>query len=260
MDIWKSFPLEQDTCYQWQIGVLQIFILHSGDEWEVGFKRGEESPDEGSGAGIPTERPDDAEWRRWVTGISGNTAVFSPRMPDKPVVVRPEKPLTIAAGAKAGFAVEIPLWVHISAGADTGIPLFEEPVSVLSNTWFGDPTSGELCYSLANEAFRTQDTAAGEIHRAVCPLHIINKSNSELDFERVCIQAPFLSIYRGSQGLVTSELQVSYKGDDQKSRIKIGSDAPSAAKDASLVSGPREILKDTLIRKSFSRIASYTGF
>ena len=37
----------------------------------------------------------------------------------------------------------------MNAGGVRQVQVFEEPLAVMSNTWFGDPVNGELCYVLA---------------------------------------------------------------------------------------------------------------
>lgn len=260
MALWEPVTCEHDVCYTWDIGPLSVYILNRDDEWHISVQRDQDVADGQPSEGRPVEKPEQAEWIRWIAPGSEHTVMLGPRMPDRPVVVRPENPLKISAGAEASFTVGIPLWIAVITGTDPKVQLCEEPVTVLSNTWFGEPVEGELCYSLTSRAMRSTELISRDLHRAVCPVHIHNKSGSELAFERLCLRVGELRLYSGPEGLVTSDVTVTYKGQDQKSVIKIGKKAPSGVRTALCVAEPRDISDSSVIRKSFSRIASYTGY
>ncbi len=94
------------------------------------------------------EKPENLTWNRYIYKSELNIIRFVPYLPDRPVVVDPESPIRILPDNSALFFVSIPSWIRIFTGTQEKIMLLEVPAEVLSNTWFGDPMEGELCYSL----------------------------------------------------------------------------------------------------------------
>ena len=81
--------------------------------------------------------------------------------------------------------------MRVSVGKTKPFVLKEEPTVVLSNTWFGDPMGGELCYALRTSARRSFDTLRKRPNRAICSVLIKNAFSTPLDFQRLCIKEGF---------------------------------------------------------------------
>ena len=99
--------------------------------------------------------------------------------------------------------------------------LWEYPFTPLSQSFFGNPDSGELCYSIVSSLSSKSINSESKHNMALCPLTIMNKSNQILNFERMILRGPFLTIYFGADNIFTSPVIISFKGADQTSQVVI---------------------------------------
>ena len=173
---------------------------------------------------------------------------------------RPALALKVPAGRDALFFISIPVWVRVTAGSPEGITLCELPSMVLSNTWFGEPTAGELCYALRTRAVRSLEEVETRAYTAVCPITVSNQAPKELNFERLCVRVENLSVYQGADRLWTNQLEVRFQGEEQSSQVTIGREAPKFAGEPVKVCEARQQADKTLLAQSFSVLRSLTGF
>ena len=258
--IWISVEVQPEQCYHWQLGPFQLWVKRIEDEWFIASEALADPETEASievGSIIP--EPEAIEWERWVIKDPDNTLHLAPLMPDRPVVVRPVVPMHIPHGQQASFYVSIPLWIQIAVGKEKSMVLCEKPGIMLSNTWFGNPVEGELCYSLNTKARRELEDCTVKPYRALCPVVIRNDHAKELNFERLCIRTDHLSIYEGDNQLVTNEVNVTYHGEEKLSRIKYGKKPPSLGNIKGKLSDPRKP-EDSLIKLSFNSLMSHTFY
>jgi len=250
---WDAVEINEGDCRLWQAGPLRLWVRQVGEEWHVATESANEKekfPDIISGE--TTAVPEDAQWQRWMGRGVEHVVQLSPLMPDRAVVVRPEMPLHMAYGQKEMFFVNIPLWIRVVAGKGKKITICEQASQTLSNTWFGLPVQGELCYALNTKARTGIEEIAPNPLTAVCPLVISNLYKEPLNFERLCIRTDHLSIYETENGLITNEVRVIYQGEEQMSRIKYGKKPPALAEGSKRVADPRKPIENNLIRKSFN--------
>lgn len=256
MELWKDKTIEPDRVHRSRIGPLEIWIRRLPDEWQVAWEhpgRGGEpaSPLE------PAEEPEALEWNRWVAGDEASSIRLVPAMPDRPVVARPDAPFRIPPRREALVYVGIPVWVRVVAGkAPETIRLCEIPTVVLSNTWFGDPFTGELCYSLTTRARRSL-APDPEPHRAACPVRIHNGAEVELDMERLCVRVPHIRLYAGSDRLWGNEMRVRYKGPDKVAEIRFEGGPPAVEGVGSKLCDPRVPPEKHIVKRTFSHFRSW---
>jgi hypothetical protein len=211
-----------------------------------------------SGAFIErTAKPFSTAWRHYLIRDSSLVQPL-PVLPDRPLVLRPDRPLTILPGESALFFLEIPVWFRLADAGERRILIFEEPLVVLSNTWFGDPQSGELCYTLDIRLHQGIESVAPCEYLAVCPLSLTNDSISDLPFEKLCLHAENLSVYRGSSRLWTNRLNVVFKGPTQATQIQIVNALPDFEPGLTLAAEAREQADAWSIRKTFSMLKYFT--
>jgi len=232
------------------------------DELHVASKRDTDS-EAARGANPPRpvdgEVPEDAAWRRWVVGRDPGEFRLLPVMPDRPVVARPDTPIEILPGQEAVFFVSIPVFVRVVAGEGKGATVCEEPTVILSNTWFGEPVGGELCYSLQTRARREASDGDALVHRAVCAIRASNASAEPLSFERLCIRAPHLKTFDSESQLWTNGVRVTFRGEDHGSHVDYDEDPLRDRGVGELLSEPRDPVTRGLIRRSFVSLRSLTG-
>ena len=240
------------------IGPLHLWVRREGDEWHVASEREPSdvvSPGESGSAAAASRSSEGQDWRRWVVGDQTSMLLLKPAMPDRPVVVRPEHPVRLPSMQRATFYVSIPIWVQVTVG-DGRVVLCEEPTLLLSNIWFGDYAAGELCYSLKTRARRNVDAQGDRPARVLCPVNVMNSSKTELNFLRLCIRVGHLRILNRNDRLWTPHVNVTFRGEDEASRIDYGTGTPEqTAQDVgTLLAEPRSPLESSILQRSFRNL------
>jgi hypothetical protein len=239
-----------------RVGPLLLWVERTADEWLVAADRAgeEERADPGD---RPT--PGDLPWGRWTAGAEQQVLWLRPVMPDRGVVAQPAGQVKVSRGHEAVFYVSIPLWVRVAVGAEGELVLCEEPTVVLSNTWFGEPTAGELCYSLQTRARRRAEEDEARVHRAVCPVRVTNQAEEHLEFERLCIGAPHLTVYDGEAQLWTNEVRVTFHGEGKPSEVAYAPGPPPSLEVGAPLAEPRVPPQSGLFRRTFATLRSLAG-
>ena len=264
MDIWGSRKnLDLNKQYRGQIGPLILWLRHHFDEIHIAIEHTEDESVESEDITFSFTEESAKElldWKRWVVGEKSNTISILPIMPDRPIVVRPEVPVKIPEGHEALFFVSIPIWVKIVVNNTEEIILCQEPSIVLSNIWFGDPMSGELCYSLRTTARRQIVDTNSKPHRATCPVRILNTTKSQLDIDRFCVHVEYLNTYKGTKRLWTNEVRINFQGEDAASKIEYIQKSPEYESVDGIISKAKMPLKKTLLKKSLGTFKLLTGY
>ena len=261
-ELYNQYKVEPEQYVSAQIGPFDLWVRHTGDEFHVAVKR-----DPNSESVIETSPPKPVEgtqdaclsWSRWVGGQHFDTMQLLPVMPNRPVVVRPATPVSIPTSKEALFFVAVPIWVEISVFGPTKVILLQTPSVVLSNTWFGDPMTGELCYSMRTRARRKVDDSPVRPHRALCPVLIRNTTTKQLDVERFCVHIQNLTVYAGENQLWTNEVHISFRGENETSQVKYVESAPEYEQIDRILTNPRNQQKKTLLQRSFSSFRMFGG-
>ena len=184
----------------------------------------------------------------------------APVLPDRPVVVRPDRSLTILPGQSTVFFLELPLWFRLSVTGQRATRIFEEPLSILTRTWFGDPVTGELCWGLATRLHHSVESLTATAAMAVCPLMIENDSESDLDFAKLCLHVENLSVFRGVRFLWTNSLHAVFKGADQTTQMEIVDTPPDFEPGLVSLSEARLPSAGWNIRRTFGMLKYFTDF
>ena len=139
-------------------------------------------------------------------------------------------------------------------------PLTEVATEVLSKTWFGEPQSGELCYSLrSNMRHRLSEVDLLD-HLATCPVTIRNASDEPLDFQRFCLRVQHLSLFQGNRGLQTNGVEVIARGGgDRPTEVNFLADSLPGEELGECISAPRVEPAQSLLRRSFGKLMSFGG-
>lgn len=147
------------------------------------------------------------------TGKS-NTLILSPSLPSKSMVFKGNG-LFVSPGQKLLFYLKIPLSIQIYYSKIRPEKLLKELLGTpLSNTWFGNPESGEPAFSLGNEYFLNPEDAQPGEFEALCPVSVFNNSQSVLEIERLIIRVENLTLYKKEEKILTSVVSLEYKGKD----------------------------------------------
>ena len=152
------------------------------------------------------------------TGKS-NSLVIAPALPVKPMVFKGSG-LNVLPGQKITIFVKIPLTFQIYFSKVLPENLLREiTYKRMSNTWFGEPDSGEPAYTLGSEYFLDFNEIGINDFEAICPVSVKNSANDNLNVQRVIIRDENLTLYKNNNQMVTSHVQIEYKGKDMISLV-----------------------------------------
>jgi hypothetical protein len=260
MNLWELKSIEYELDYRWKIGQLGLWMRPMQLEWLIGY---EYDTNEDNNAVVIAElsrKPETVRWNRFIFSGTTQYVQLVPVMPDRAVVVHVELPVKILPKSRAQFFIRIPVWIRVFTGKSTNNLLTEIPTLQLSNSWFGDIVSGELCYGLDTRARRTIDQALPYTGFAVCPVWINNDSQGQIDFQKVCVHVEHLKIFAGTEKLWTNEVTIRFFGTEQPSQVNFSSERPSWEKGCRLVSEERVPVTKSLVKKSLGVLKHFTTF
>ncbi len=245
---WRTYTLKPEQSLSWNMGEAVLRVRCNDTELHVARQD-------------ITASGKDPLWKRWATGTgSGEVALeLLPAAPDRSLIVRPEAPVHLAPGHNALFYVSIPVWLRLISGPGRKLAVCDEPSVTLSSIWHGEPTGGELCYSLRTRARReNSDLPDSQAHRAVCKVNMRNKTAQAVEFQRLCLPVRHLNIYPGTDHLWTDEVTVEYEN-ETLNRVRI-TGRPAEASDEK----PLGLARDTapeghILQRSFSALRTIFG-
>ncbi len=249
---WGVQKLENNAVTQCRVGPLLIWLERTGDELHYAFSRKETdytSP--------KTPKPDHIEWSRWVCGEGALDLALTPALPPRPMVVRPAMPLQILPGHHVRFFVSIPVYVAgvlVASDKQERVTAFEEPTVVLSNSWYGKPADGTLCYALRTRARRSLDELRTDPHLAICPLELVNESSKPLLFERILLRSALMGIYRGTHHNWTSVARLLYRGEEPLPECTYALGVPQYDDASVCLAEPKDQVKRKMLGRAMDSI------
>jgi hypothetical protein len=198
----------------------------------------------------------DALWTRWIINEQPVVINLYPLMPDRSIIVKPENSFNLLAGSRVQIYVKIPLWIGVQVGNKT---LVEIPSVILSNTWFGNFFEGELCYWISTGARLKLNRVKQKNYLAIAPVQLINNSDDDLPVEQLCLQVPNLTLFIDQDTIWTDDLEISFKGLNTGSELKLSNKAPKESQSAKRISKARKKEKSGLKAKAFSSLKDLPG-
>jgi hypothetical protein len=152
------------------------------------------------------------------TGKS-NSLIIVPAMPAKPLVFKGSG-LFVLPGQKITIFLKIPLAFQVYFSKIQPENLLKEiTYKRLSDTWFGEPDSGEPAFALGSEFYLNIDEIKITDLEAICPVIIENNSATILNLQRLLIRDENVTLYKNNEKIVTSVVHVEFKGDDIASSV-----------------------------------------
>jgi hypothetical protein len=258
--VWETSEIPQKKCAVWSFPERSIWVERIESEWHV-LSLPETTGGKEARFWIEAraKKPGSSQWRHYLHRENGSVQPI-PALPDRPLVVRPDRSLTILPGQSAIFFLELPVWFRLSTIGYRPTRIFEEPLSLLTRTWFGDPVTGELCWGLATRLHHAIDSVNPSASIAVCPLMIENDSEIDLAFEKICLHVENLSVFRGVRHLWTNSLHAIFKGPDQATQIEIVHTPPDFEPDLTPLCEARLPAAGWNIRRTFGMLKYFTDF
>lgn len=197
---------------------------------------------------------------RYSVRTTEEKVALQPLLADRPVVTRPEHPLSILPGEAVTLYISTPLWVCVRL-VESERTLQEVPSHRMSDTWFGPSTrEGELCYATRTTGRLRVDSLPRRLHRALTPLHVRNRSEEILALERVQLPARHLALYTTPDDVLWTEAVTMIHTDGmQGADVRIKDGPPSEVDRARRLQDPREASKKGLFTSTFSAFGAFFG-
>ena len=254
LDLWKEHPISP-TISRWHAGPVSVLFYQSDKDILVADSVAAEPGEAGL---LKDYDPEDSiKWRRWCFESKPSGLTFHPVMPDRPLLVFTSDLINLPVDARALLYVSIPVVVKafVSIGGHESL-LCTVPSQKLSNSWFGTVMEGELCYALKSFAQREVNELEWSDHTAICPVEIINRSNSPFQIERLCIRPSFFNIYASSMRLWTNRVSFTYRGDSEMSKIDYLQSPPPELTNPVKIIEAAEAVPHGIVRRTFSNLVS----
>ncbi len=252
--VWHGVhEVPEDRMLRVAIGPLILVISHYPGEWRIAWRRdGELQPR--TSVGIPQTISDlDADFvvQRFLTRGTDDVIRLSPMLADRPVVARPELPLTVPGGDEAKIFVSTPVWVRAEL-PDPSRTLLEMPVSRPSDTWFGPNTRrGVVAYASQTAARLRIDNLPPQSHRVITEVTVRNQVAGALFLERLSVPAPNLTLFADQDGgLWTAPLLAVRDSESGPAQVELSAVPPAEASGARRVAEPREAIERNVLAKA----------
>lgn len=260
LGVWEQSEIPEKKCAVWRFRTRSIWVERVESEWHVlTLPERAIAGDAQFRIENRAKKPGSSQWRHYLHREIGPVQPV-PVLPDRPVVIRPDRALTILPGQSAVFFLELPLWFRLSIGGTRPTRIFEQPLSLLTRTWFGDPVTGELCWGLATRLHHSVESMEENASRALCPIMIENDSEGDLDFAKICLHVENLSVFRGVRFLWTNSLHAVFKGPDQATQIEIIHVPPDFEPGLVPLAEARMPSAEWNIRRTFGMLKYFTDF
>ena len=250
---WGRHRLPARGPFSLTLSTLTVFVEYRDQElWVATANRAEGSPP-------PSMDSPELEWSRWAASNAPEELEIVPTLPDRSLVLRPENPFHLLPGARARVFVRLPIWLQVRLPGSKNAVVAEAPTRVLSDTWWGSPAEGNLCYWLDITARRQADDTVFRADRILCPLDLKNEAEEDLSVEKLLLRCEHLSVFRGPGSLWTDEVEVRYQGEEEGSEIQVTGRTPPEAPGAPRLTPPRTPLAKRFSARTFARLKSLPG-
>ncbi len=253
---WGTFtiPVGQERLFR--IGPLILIVQRLPHEWQV---IRHDAPD-----GLETELavdeprrseepPPRSQVTRFATGSDGTDVRIVPILPDRTVITRPERPLTLLPNTTVTLYVGSPAWVRLLE--DGSEPIGEVPISPPKLAWLGpNTTEGELCYATRTVGRLSLSDSTLRHHRVMTPVAIHNEASTPFVCEQVNLPVRRLAVYASPNGrLFTEAMTLVRAHSDEFARVEVTHGAPPQAPGGKALSAARDVESESAFR-AFGRL------
>lgn len=242
----------EDRVTMVRLGPLRLWMARAEREWGFAFEHGD-GTDVQDIAQIPEDVvPSGLNWTKVLFEKAPREYQLRPAVPDRPVVVKPTFPVLIPEGEYGTFYCLLPCFVKIlvSEGKKEN-ELITLASRKLSDTWFGTPTDGELCYSLPFTAERDLADLKPLPHHIICPIEVHNRSEEGLVFEKLCFRPRYIGIYCGDSRLWSSRVNITHEGSYKGTTVRYRNAPPDGEPNLVQISKPLKREERGLSRLTF---------
>lgn len=260
---WGEFELQPGETGRWRIGPMELYVRRDESDWVVAWTRVGGARDTAVEVDVPSKKPvpDGVSMDRYAMRETGEHLLLRPRLADRPVVVKPETPVTVPSGEAVTLYVGSPVWIEVAVGEGHGTTLVELPALQPSDTWAGPNTrAGMLCYGGRTLARRRFEDCTLHPHRAITRVDVENGGTDALTVEQLQLPAPMLALYAGADDvLLTESVSLTRKRSETEVELMIGSAAGPDGGELQRLSEPREVAEGNMVFQAFNRLFGRTG-
>ena len=93
-------------------------------------------------------------------------------------------------------------------------------------------------------------------HLASCPMQLVNRSEGDLDVEKIALHVAHLSLFRKGRRLWADTIKVRYQGEAEGSSLSVAGAAPEEEPGAEMILPPREPMARGFRSRTFARLRS----
>lgn len=253
--VWGPVRIGPGSEVEHELGALRLRVRRRSEELWIHASH----PSPGLRDEAAVEVPE-GDWIRWAVA-TGQEVELRPALPDRPIVVSPDQPFFLPPAGRARVFVRVPLFVRVELPDEKGRGqvLEEFPSLVLSDTWWGTFTEGEVGYWIGTHARREVSPALQEPHLAICPFVLVNGSAQALPVERFAVRVAYLTLFGRGRAVWTDEVQVRYEGAQEGSEIRYTGRIPPDAGDVQEMARSREPAPRGFHARTFGRFRVRLG-
>ncbi len=255
--LWYLYYLENAQIGFWKIGPLKLWIKRLAKEFDIVFEHSHDSEDRAILIEVPFQGklPVKENTFRFSFNNSYDCLSFSPSLPNRALVFRPENPFYVIGGESTTIYVSSGLWLNIKCTEDNK-NILEIPIVKLTDTWFGeDPTSGEVCYASRTKAKLELDDMKIYQYRFLTKINIVNQSDEPIKLARIKLPSKFLSLYMNAQGMIVTDTITVIKS-DSKGGFKLEFHPPEKEDFGTIekIVPAKETFQKNILSKTLSRV------
>jgi hypothetical protein len=249
-NFWKKYEFKAGQTFLFKAGFAQVIVKRTPNGWLMKSHLKEEAQNNLEALEID-ELENDSDTLHFQTGKSHHLIVV-PAFPTKAVVFRNNKTIKISAGESAHLYFRIPLTMqfYFHEVKDEN-RIFEMPLQRLSDTWFGEPDSGEPAFSIGNN----YDIALSEVNalpwEAIVPVEIINNTTGLFELQRLILRVEEFSLYLKNKQLFSNNVEIEFRGPEHAGNITLSAKKEIHGDKPSMFARPRTSGNKNLLRKSF---------
>lgn len=255
---WQPVNLKEGQCWHYAIGPLHLYLQRADDQWLLAWEQaGDTEKDYKLSSGEIDSLPAELIAARFVFKQPPTGFCLTPKLLERPVVVRTHQPVYVPPGERIVFYISSPVCVNVTLLSPEVI-VQELPTLRLSDTWFGPSTLiGELCYADRTQARNSRAEVPLRPHRAVTPITVHNSSKELLTIEKLSIPVPYLSVYGLTDGtLWTDSVLLEHTEAGQLATLKITKDLPEGVSAGDLLTEARLVLQKGSLVRAFASMFS----
>lgn len=257
---WGDFEFPLNKTMRWQIGPMTLWIQRVEQEWVITQKQNIDpfcTHVEKACLVSPKSIPNDAEQKRFSIGGNSNILRIMPRLANRPMVSRPEKPFIVPSGEKIDCFIGSILWLGIYA-VDPIRRLVDKAIFQPSDTWFGPSNQeGQLCYACSTNCHFRVENIRFHPHRSLTKFTIKNRAGDVLFLDRLKIPANAMALYFDENfHFWTQDIVAVHSDKGDNVRITTESGVPSMAKNPHKCAKSRLSQSENTMVRAFSSLFS----